>query len=637
MSIKSSLQRSLAGLRLWLSERLTPRPTADMSALRRRRALACAVVFLMTLGVRLLYWQENQVELLREGQAARGYLVYFYSEEARRILKDGGVLFPQEADAGDARLIVHPPGYAILMAALHRFTGKAEGRLRLAEVERELMWIQVLSDAASASLLVLVTAELLPLALALIAGLLAALSPHLSLYALKLAPDSMVALPILLAVYFIIRAGKREGLRDVAIAGLLIGVSCWLRSNALLLAPFLAVLFVLLFKRGQRLRRALVFVGVTVLAIAPITIRNAVVYHRFIPLSIGAGITMVEGIADYDHEQRFALPITDEQTAAWDVEWHGRPDYAASLWMPDGVERDRERMARGLAVVRANPGWFAGVMLRRMGYMLRYNDLRPQETRVPSVAPALRDEPNFGHELDIAEAASPVWTNSPAELQAANQADAGTVNTFTVNQTLVAVRQGGPQTLVSIGPIPVEKHTDYVLRLAVLLRGIAGEVRVGTADPRITLSVTPITDAANEAVTADAPALRHIEVPFASGQMTSVRLFLATTDQREGGVATLGGAELFAVGPTPYQWTHAPRRGIRGLQKNLFKTNVMRGLIVVGIILLALATRRRALLLLLAVPVYYLLAQSPLHTEYRYILVIHYFLFVMAATTIWLV
>src|SRR2546423_3982861 len=160
MSIKSSLQRSLAGLRLWLSERLTPRPAADRNALRRR-ALACAVVFLMTLGVRLLYWQENQVELLREGQAARGYLVYFYSEEARRILKDGGVLFPQEADAGDARMIVHPPGYAILMAALHRFTGKAEGRLRLAEVERELMWIQVLSDAASASLLVLVTAALL--------------------------------------------------------------------------------------------------------------------------------------------------------------------------------------------------------------------------------------------------------------------------------------------------------------------------------------------------------------------------------------------------------------------------------------------------------------------------------------------
>jgi hypothetical protein len=47
--------------------------------------------------------------------------------------------------------------------------------------------------------------------------------------------------------------------------------------------------------------------------------------------------------------------------------------------------------------------------------------------------------------------------------------------------------------------------------------------------------------------------------------------------------------------------------------------------------LLALAGRTRALLMLLAVPAYYLLVQSAFHTEYRYILAIHYFLFVMAA------
>jgi len=50
--------------------------------------------------------------------------------------------------------------------------------------------------------------------------------------------------------------------------------------------------------------------------------------------------------------------------------------------------------------------------------------------------------------------------------------------------------------------------------------------------------------------------------------------------------------------------------------------------------LLAAARRRRALLVLLAVPAYYLLVQSALHTEYRYILAIHYFLFVMAAVTL---
>jgi len=49
---------------------------------------------------------------------------------------------------------------------------------------------------------------------------------------------------------------------------------------------------------------------------------------------------------------------------------------------------------------------------------------------------------------------------------------------------------------------------------------------------------------------------------------------------------------------------------------------------------LALARRRRALAVLLAVPIYYLLVQSALSTEYRYILAIHYFLFVVAGVTL---
>src|SRR5204862_6981897 len=74
---------------------------------------------------------------------------------------------------------------------------------------------------------------------------------------------------------------------------------------------------------------------------------------------------------------------------------------------------------------------------------------------------------------------------------------------------------------------------------------------------------------------------------------------------------------------------------IRGIQKNFFKTDVARALIAIGIILLALVRRGRALAILLIVPFYFLLMQSPLHTEYRYILAIHYFLFTMAAVTIY--
>jgi len=89
------------------------------------------------------------------------------------------------------------------------------------------------------------------------------------------------------------------------------------------------------------------------------------------------------------------------------------------------------------------------------------------------------------------------------------------------------------------------------------------------------------------------------------------------------------------LGPTPYRWTRPARAVIRGSQKNLFQTNRMLALIIIGVALLALARRRSELLILLVVPVYYLLAQSFFHTEYRYILAIHYFLFVIAAVTLY--
>ena len=101
-------------------------------------------------------------------------------------------------------------------------------------------------------------------------------------------------------------------------------------------------------------------------------------------------------------------------------------------------------------------------------------------------------------------------------------------------------------------------------------------------------------------------------------------------------LAEVGEARLFELGRTPYGWTRAPRAIIRGLQKNIFQTNRMLALIIIGVVALAVARRTRELLILLVVPVYYLLAQSFFHTEYRYILTIHYFLFVIAAVTLYL-
>jgi hypothetical protein len=107
------------------------------------------------------------------------------------------------------------------------------------------------------------------------------------------------------------------------------------------------------------------------LIIAPITIRNAIVYGKFIPVSLGAGQTLIEGIADYNSDGSLGLPQTDMELIRGEAETAHRPEYADSLFTPDGIERDHARLARGFAVVRAHPIWFAGVMIRRAASMLR--------------------------------------------------------------------------------------------------------------------------------------------------------------------------------------------------------------------------------------------------------------------------
>jgi hypothetical protein len=51
---------------------------------------------------------------------------------------------------------------------------------------------------------------------------------------------SLAALPVLTAIYLMSKAARRPRFITVIAAGVMIGLSCWLRSNALVLAPFLA-------------------------------------------------------------------------------------------------------------------------------------------------------------------------------------------------------------------------------------------------------------------------------------------------------------------------------------------------------------------------------------------------------------
>jgi hypothetical protein len=632
-----------------LAQKLTAHRTTTRS--RRRTALLAAFIFILAVGVRLLQWQDLHVEI-EYGDVPLRDLVTAYEREAHSA---AGLFAPPKADErGDARGVIHPPGYSMLIRLLSEDNERSELR-------RRLRGLQMLGDAGAAVLLFLIASSLLPTGAAAIAGALVALSPHLTYYSLALSPDSLSVVPVLAAVLVLTRALVRPRITTLIAVGVLTGLSCWLRSNALLMAPFLAAATVALLDRGRSLRCGAALVCGALIAIAPVTLRNWAAYRQFIPLSIGAGITLIEGIADYDDAGRFGMPRFDTDARLKDAEWHGNPEYAQNLWTPDGVMRDRARFSRGLEVVRLNPGWFATVMLRRAGFMLRYNDSGPTEWPLgTSQVPIASKTAGYGSSVRLTENAQPILMKTPAELlsQLEQQSADARIN-LAADGSALLVSGDGSQFGVQFAssPLEVKAGTDYIARsrlragqaaVALKMTDASASITLGAAivepasakpERRKTKKPLPPADPSQSPEDGIEEDWVRLELPFASGNGTQVRLALVN-DRREPGAAPIVAIqklELFEVGPTPNKQLDGFRAVVRGLQRNLFTTSVMPSLWLAGILLLMLAREWRPVLVLISVPLYYLCVQSVLHTEYRYIIAIHYFLFGLAGLTLYVI
>src|SRR5882724_8948569 len=247
------LRATLARVVKWPSSQLA---RSDRSHLTRVHfGVICTAIFISALGVRLLYWQDKHVEIVG-GKFALSGVFNRYEKEARRMLDKGGILFPRERPAsGDARMLVHPPGYSILLAAIYRLNGDP------------YMWlwlVQIVGDGAAALFVFLIALELINWSVALIAAMLVALSPHLAYYSLILTPDSLAVLPLLCSIYLVVTTFKHPRIIHMVLAGSLIGLSCWMTANAMLLAPFLCVVLYFIYERSRRMILAAALVGSTI-------------------------------------------------------------------------------------------------------------------------------------------------------------------------------------------------------------------------------------------------------------------------------------------------------------------------------------------------------------------------------------
>jgi len=602
--------------------------------LNHSRVAVFVLIFLLAFGVRVLSWHDTRLEV--------GKVQTVVTADYKRVadlLRDGGSksFFSSSSPLADLNNLGHPPGYSILIASIHSVFGSSDSAVQ---------FVQITCDALAAVMIFLIVAELLPLSAGVIAGLLAAFSPQLAWNSVLLLPDSISVLPILIAIFLVARTAKNPRLFAFVIAGGLIGVSCWLRANAMLLTVFVAIAVPLLASSaksptnsslsmsgeddklkfvGRQWRFALAVVCGTLLIVLPLTIRNAFVFHRFIPLSLGAGQTLLEGIADYDREGRFGIPQTDIGIMKQEAEIYQRPDYYGTLFNPDGVERERARLARGWSVIRSHPLWFAGVMARRASSMVRLERARLIST-----------EPAITHSIQGSDFMQPDSYQTPGQL-------------------LTEGRILSPQTQVSLTPDArwlsvtgdrsnyaeqfstpvgtVRRNIDYLVIVPVLMS--TGRIRVDARSAGEVYSSAIVE--ARESVPPEDQPVQQIALTFVGKLHEPLKLVISNeASNPPQPMARVGPISLFPLGPARFVWTRYPRFVIHGLQK-IFLTAVILPFAIIGLLILIFQKQSRALVVLSIVPLYFFTIQSLVHTEYRYVLAVDYFLFALVGVALWMI
>jgi len=333
----------------------------------KRRALLCLGVVLLAFTVRFLTAQFIAQHITDPAWFPTGIYAIF-DNQAQDIL-DGraGAFWVEDAlnDPRAATRAVYPPGYSLWLAFIYKLGGTRSPLV--------VQSVQMTLDALFVLLIIGVGASAYGWRTGFAAGVLAAMSPLLAFNGATPLADSPTAWIVVGGAWMLLLAAKRRSWRWALGAGLMMGASCWLRANALLLGVWCALALLLFVQANWRFRSLLagVFLLGMILLVTPVIIRNSRAFHAFVPGGMGFGTNLWEGLGETSRAAEFGAVFGDENVIKQERAELGLPSDAGLYW-PDGLQRDRARMSKALNVIKAHPFWFAGVMLGRMAGMLKY-------------------------------------------------------------------------------------------------------------------------------------------------------------------------------------------------------------------------------------------------------------------------
>jgi hypothetical protein len=261
------------------------------------RIATAALLFLIAVSVRI--WFSHLPNYIAGDQ-----LDYLQLAEN---LRTHGVL-----GAGDVPKAHRPPLYPAVLATLG---------------SRGTLALQIASGAAIAPLIFIIALRLVTPAAAVLAGLAMALAPMSSRYCSLFMTETLFTVLVVLGIFFWVS-------RKPVLCGVCFGLATLMRA---VMFPFLLLLPLLAWKRSNR--QALVISGISLLCIAPWTVRNFVAVHQIVPIaSAGWGSNLFQGTLN--------VPSRDP----WPTILQQRAGDTEAVLLRRGVQRIRENPLAWLAV-----------------------------------------------------------------------------------------------------------------------------------------------------------------------------------------------------------------------------------------------------------------------------------------------
>ena len=241
--------------------------------------------------------------------------------------------------------IKRPPLYPLLLTFIYFFFGHNFLAVRI---------VQAILDAITCVLVYLLGKKIFQnKKTAFFGASLAVVNPSLIASTSYILTETLTAFLLTSSMFILVKAWEEKRKRDWTVSGILLGLSTLTRPVTLLFPLFFGVK---LFCSSKKKFAPALFISLfclgMVLPISPWTVRNAIVFHKFIPVTTDAGYNLWVG--SY-------LP--------WDGDynWKDLSDMKNLVKGLSPIEADKKFFSEAMKNIRQNPGAYVFLCFRKSG------------------------------------------------------------------------------------------------------------------------------------------------------------------------------------------------------------------------------------------------------------------------------